>query len=170
MGTITPYQVRLMVTKDAEPKFFKPRPVPFALQAKVESELGRLSKEGLLEKVPYNVWAAPVVAVWKKDGLCLPVQWLQDYCESCAGRLPVYPLTKPEEIFATLSGGQHFTTLDLTHAYNQMLLDEASRNYVTINTDNGLYQYTRLPFGIASAPRGVTRKIQTRRELKWLVN
>ena len=31
-------------------------------------------------------------------------------------------------------------------------MDEASRKYVTINTQKGLHQYTRLPFGVASAP------------------
>ena len=45
-----------------------------------------------------------------------------------------------------------FTKLDLTQAYQQVILDTESRKYVTINTQKGLYQYTRLPFGVASAP------------------
>lgn len=42
--------------------------------------------------------------------------------------------------------------IDLKQAYLQMEVDEASKPYVTINTHRGLYQYQRLPYGIASAP------------------
>lgn len=58
----------------------------------------------------------------------------------------------PDDIFATLAGGKHFTTLDLSHAYNQVLLAEDSHKFVMINTHRGLYRNTRLHFGIASAP------------------
>ena len=59
---------------------------------------------------------------------------------------------KPDDLFATLAGGKKFTKLDLAQAYQQLLLDDNSKRYVTINTHKGLYQYTRLPFGVASAP------------------
>ena len=62
-----------------------------------------------------------------------------------------YPVPKAEDLFASLAGGQKFTKLDLSHAYQQVLLEEDSRQFVTINTHKGLYQYNRLPFGIASA-------------------
>ena len=62
------------------------------------------------------------------------------------------PLPKPDYLFATQAGGKQFSKIDLTNAYQQMNLDEQSRDLVTINTHRGLYRYTRLPFGVASAP------------------
>ena len=63
-----------------------------------------------------------------------------------------HPLPKPDELFAALTGGHKFTVLDLSQAYQQLKLHEDSKKYVTINTHQGLYCYTRLPFGVASAP------------------
>ena len=56
-----------------------------------------------------------------------------------------------EYLFATLAGGKSFSELDLSQAYQHVLLDQGSRKYVTINTHKGLYHYSRLPFGIGSS-------------------
>ena len=63
-----------------------------------------------------------------------------------------YPLPTAEDIFATLAGGQHFSKLDLSHAYNQLELDDRSKDLLTINTHKGLYRPNRLHYGISSAP------------------
>ena len=52
----------------------------------------------------------------------------------------------------SLAGGKAFKKLDLSHASLQILLDERSHRYVTINTHKGLFEYKRLQFGVASAP------------------
>ena len=57
-----------------------------------------------------------------------------------------------EELFTQLNGGQSFSKLDLSSAYQQVLLDEECRQYVTISTHLGLFRYTRLPFGVAACP------------------
>ena len=64
----------------------------------------------------------------------------------------IHPIPKPQELFASLAGGEKFTKLDLSQAYQQLLLDEKSKELMTINTHKGLFRYTRLPFGVASAP------------------
>ena len=57
-----------------------------------------------------------------------------------------------EELFTKLNGGDKFTKLDFSNAYQQVVLDEESQPYVTITTHLGLFRYTRLPFGITAAP------------------
>ena len=64
----------------------------------------------------------------------------------------MYPIPTAEDILATLAESKYFSKLDLSQAYNQLPLDDHSRKYTTINTPRGLFQYTRLPFGISSAP------------------
>ena len=65
-----------------------------------------------------------------------------------------------EELFTSLSGGKKFTKLDLSHAYLQLELEEQSRELVTINTHKGLFQYTRLHFGVSVAPAIFQRTIE----------
>ena len=62
-----------------------------------------------------------------------------------------HPLPKPEELLATISGGQYFSKMDFSQAYFQLQLDEDSTNLVMLNTHKGLYRFIRLPFGVASA-------------------
>ena len=73
-------------------------------------------------------------------------------------KMDCYPIPKVEDLFATLAGGKQFTKLDLSQAYQQVRLDEASKEYVTINTQKGLFRYTRLPFGISAAP-GIFQRV-----------
>ena len=72
-------------------------------------------------------------------------------------RLNRYPIPKIEDLFATLEKGKTFTKIDLSQAYQQLPLDEESKKLCVINTHKGLYRYTRLPFGVASAP-GIFQK------------
>ena len=72
-----------------------------------------------------------------------------------------YPLPRIDDILSSLSGGISFSKLDLAHAYQQVPLDEDSQKLTTINTSKGLYQYTRLPFGVSSAPAIFQRVMET---------
>lgn len=71
-----------------------------------------------------------------------------------------YSLPTANDLFTTLHGGQKLTKLDLRHAYEQLVLNEKSHQYVTIHTHKGLYRYKRLPYGIASAPAIFQKQIK----------
>ena len=92
-----------------------------------------------------------MVAVPKSDG---SVRLCGDYSKTVNPVLETdqYPLPRPEDLMTCLTGGCKFTKLDLSAAYQQMVLDEKSCPYVTVNTPKGLYRYLQLPFGVSSAP------------------
>ncbi|XP_044166137.1 uncharacterized protein K02A2.6-like [Acropora millepora] len=151
LGKIKEFEARLCVHAEATPKFHKSRPVPYSLKPAVEAELDRLEKEGVVTKVSHSAWAAPVVVVPKADG---GIRLCGDFKVTVNQVLDVdkYPLPNPQDLLSALAGGKRFTKLDLKHAYQQLPLSEESKQFLTINTSKGLYQYQRLPFGVASAP------------------
>ena len=146
------YKASIHVNSFVKTKFCRVRSVPFALRLKVERELDRLVAEGTLKPVQYAEWAAPIVSVLKSDGESLRVCGDFKQTVNAAAKVDRYPLPKVEDLFATLAGGKVFTKLDLRQAYQQVFLDEDSQKLVTINTQKGLFQFTRLPFGVSSAP------------------
>ncbi|XP_065893957.1 uncharacterized protein [Dysidea avara] len=68
LGCCTTTTAKLILKEDAQPKYCKPRKLPFALKPIVGTELDRLEKEGVLEKVNHSEWATPIVVVKKPSG------------------------------------------------------------------------------------------------------
>lgn len=151
LGTFTKGKIELKVKPNAHAKFFKARPVPFALKGKVEEELDRLQNRGVLEPVENSDWATPLVVVMKPNN---KIRLCGDYRITLNPVLEqvYYPLPRIEYIFENLKGGIQFSKIDLSDAYQQVLLTPESQQLVTISTHKGLFKVTRLPFGICNAP------------------
>ena len=113
--------------------------VGYALRQKVESELQQLEEAGVLTKVQTSDRATPIVPVVKQNG---NTRICGDFKVSVNPVLNVdhYPLPKIDDVFATLSGGQLFTKIDLRPAYLQMEVDDASKEYLAINTHKGIFR------------------------------
>lgn len=141
----------LHVSPDAKPKFYKVRPMPYALREAVDKKLIEMEQQGVISPVLHSEWAAPLVCIPKRDR---SVRICGDYNATINQWLDVdqYPLPKTQDLFSSLAGGKHFTKLNLTQAYTQIELDEKSKPFLTINTQRGLYICNCLPYGVASAP------------------
>ena len=79
-----------------------------------------------------------------------------EYYNKCTvnqdSKLDNYPIPKIKGLLSTLAGSNRFTKLDMSQVYQPLSLDEESKKFTTINTDNGLYQYNRLPFRVSLLP------------------
>ena len=106
----------------------------------------RLHSTPTLRYPPAHLHRAPSPSLWSVPRSC------GDYAVTVNPQLnvPQYPVPLPGDVFVQLRGGKRFTEFDLKNAYQQLPLDPNSRQFVTINTHRGLYQYRR--FGIASSP------------------
>ena len=70
------------------------------------------------------------------------------------------PCSKTEDLFATLNGREKFSKLDLSHAYQQLLLSPESCPLLTVNNHKGLFQWKRLQFGIYSTSAIFQREME----------
>ena len=142
----------LHVKPNATFKQFRARPVPFALHAKLDAELNRLESAGIIEKVDIAPkGTTPVVPVVKPNGT---VRLCGDFKVSVNKIIDPqqYPMPRTDELLQAMAHGTCFSKIDLSDAYLQVEIDEASKPFLVITTHKGLYRYNRLPFGVSAAP------------------
>ncbi|UYV63777.1 K02A2.6-like [Cordylochernes scorpioides] len=145
VGVIKDHNAHLILRKDANPRFFRARNVPYVMRNAIEKELGNLEAQGVITKIERSDWATPIVPIMKKNG---HVRICGDFKITLNPVLKIdqYPLPKIEDIFAILGRGINFSKIDLSQAYLKLELDENSKEMAVINTHKGLYRYNRLPF------------------------
>ena len=130
---------------------------PHQLQEVQEHIKGPLAQNVIVES--HSPYAAPVVIVRKKDGgirLCV------DYRRLNAKTIgDAYPLPRIQESFDTLVGAQFFSTLDLASGYHQIAMHPDDQHKTAFVTPMGLFEYTRMPMGLSSAPATFQRLMQS---------
>lgn len=150
-NAILGHEAEIILKENSTPIFHAPYSVPFCSRDKVKAEIERLVKNKVLIPVTRSKWASPAVFVPKGNGdlrMCIN-------CKVTVNRFIVkehYPIPKILDIFAQMSGTFVYCIIDLEGAYQQVILSLNSRELLTVNTIFGLYQYSRMPFGVATAP------------------
>ncbi|OON15464.1 reverse transcriptase [Opisthorchis viverrini] len=152
-------KVNIYVPPGTQPRSLKARSLPYLMRPKVEEELNRLQREGIIQSTEFSEWATPIVPILKPGG---KVKSCSDYKTTVNASTPPehYPLPKIEDVYAQIGKSKYFSKLDLAHAYEQLELTGEAKPVTTISTHRGLFMFNRLPFGIHSTPSIFRRTIE----------
>ena len=95
-------------------------------------------------------WASPVVLVTKKDGstrFCVDYRRLNSLTVKDA-----YPLPRIDDSLRLLGNQQWFSTMDLASRYWQVAMSPEAKRKAAFVTNEGLFQFRVMPFGLCNAP------------------
>lgn len=125
-------------------------PVSPVMQQHIDAELESMLKLGVIER-SRSAWSSPILLVKKKEGtyrFCVDFRKVNKVTERDA-----YPLPYVASILDRLRDARFITTLDIKTAYWQIPMEENSKQYTAFTVPNrGLFQFTRMPFGLHNAP------------------
>lgn len=154
-------------TGAAQPIKQRMRRTPLQFVKEEKQQLSRMLAAGVIEP-SVSEWASAPVLIRKTDG---KVRYAIDYRRlNAVTRKDVYPLPLIEECLDTLVGNEWFSKLDANSAYWQVRVKEEDQPKTAFITKYGLYQFTRMSFGLCNAPSTYARAMDlVLRGLNWQI-
>ena len=134
----------------------KTRPLPPNLKSHLKSTLQIWESKGIVQRAQdSSPFSSPLVPVPRKGG---SVRFCVDYRDlNKISRKDVRPVPNCAEKLASLKVKtkeplRWFAAFDLMDAFHNVPLSAEARKKTAITTPFGLYEFLRMPFGLASAP------------------
>ena len=132
-------------------------------------EVAKLVQEQLDQDIIQNScspYSSTALLVPKPDGR---TRFVIDYRElNKIVKRDAYPLPRVDDTLSALQGAKFFSAIDIVTAFWQIPLSERSRPLTAFSTPDGLFEYTRMPMGLATASGVFSRFIdEVLAGLKW---
>lgn len=124
------------------------------IQKEVDKEVARMLELDVIEESTSD-WCNPLLPVKKSSGewrICLDCRRINDITKNEA-----YPYPDMLGILGRIERSKYFTVIDLSKAYWQIPLDEASRDYTSFRAGKQLFRFKVMPFGLKGAPTTQTK-------------
>ncbi len=141
-------------TTDETPIYTKTYRYPFIHRQEVRNQIEKMLDQKIIR--PSNSpWSSPIWVVPKKLDATGKQKWrvVVDYRKLNEKTIDnKYPLPNITDLLDKLGRCQYFTTLDLASGFHQIEMNEADIQKTAFNTENGHYEYLRMPFGLKNAP------------------
>ena len=159
LGQMKTEPVKIVLRDDAVP-YCQPtaRRIPFPILKAVKAELDRMVKNGIIKPVTEPTdWCSAMVPVMKKTEevrVCVDLKKLNK-----AVKREHFQLPNLDDIAPRLAGSTVYSCLDGASMFWQIPLDPESQLLTTFITPFGRFAFTRVPFGITSAPEILQRKM-----------
>jgi hypothetical protein len=128
----------------------------FAQRKIINEQIEEWLQMGIIKPI-CSEWSSPVVLVKKKtidpktgtyeQRLCIDMRKVNEITLG-----DVYPLPRVQDALDCLANARFFTSLDLNSGYLQIKVKESDIKKTTFVTQDGVYAFTRMPFGLKCAP------------------
>ena len=141
-------------TKEGQFAKRKQYPIPAHLKAELKEEIEKLLKVGVIKKCKPSEFNNPCIFLTRKVGneikkrLVIDMRMLNKLVKPIALEFP-----DMFDMITEAGSSDYLTSFDLCRAYNQVELEESAQKKTSFSVFGQSYCYTRLPFGLTTAPQ-----------------
>jgi len=115
----------------------------------IKEEIDRMLEAGVIRPGSES-WSSNVVVVMKKGGdrrFCVDYRPLNKVTKE-----DKYPLPLIQDLLDSFHGSKYFSTIDLKSGYWQVRVKDKDIRKTAFITNQGLFEFVRMPFGLVNAP------------------
>lgn len=141
-------------TSDEIPVYTKSYRYPEIHKQEVRKQISKMLDQNII-RPSHSPWSSPLWVVPKKLDASGERKWriVIDYRKLNQKTIgDRYPLPNISDLLDKLGRCQYFTTLDLASGFHQIEMAKEDIPKTAFNTENGHYEFSRMPFGLKNAP------------------
>ena len=139
------------VNPGSTPIKMKHRPLNPVMEESLHQQIDRWLEQRVVEEAD-SPWSFPLVPVPKKNSK--EIRWAVDYRKlNAITKKDAFPLPNIADNLSRLAGSRVFSALDGAGAFHAVPVRRANRKKTVFSSPFGQYQFVRMPFGLANAPR-----------------